>query len=88
MQIYILKTQSYQAHKRTTTQVAPCRRSSSTALDIQSPLEGFASGFLVLVEGMGVDIQRGRGLAVAQETGYGRHVNATRNQQTCVAVSQ
>ena len=88
MQIYILKTQSYQAHKRTTTQVAPCRRSSSTALDIQSPLEGFAGRLFVLVESVGVDIQRCGRLAVAQETGHGCHVSAARNQQTCVTVSQ
>ena len=84
MQIYILKTQSYQAHKRTTTQVAPCRRSSSTALDIQSPLEGFASGFLVLVEGMGVDIQRGGGLGMPQQS----CLRAIGNQQTGVAVAE
>ena len=38
--------------------------------DFQSLLEGFACRFLVLVEGVGVDVQCGGWLGVTQQSGY------------------
>ena len=42
--------------------------------DFQSLLERFACRFLVLVEGVGVDVQCGGWLGVAQQTGYRGYV--------------
>ena len=56
--------------------------------DIQPPLEGFAGGFLVLIESVGIDVQRRGGLGVTQETRHCRHVRAVCDQQTGVAVPE
>lgn len=56
--------------------------------NIQSLLEGFAGSLFVLVEGMRVNVQRGRGLGVTEETGHCSHVGTVRNQKACVAVTE
>ena len=55
-------------------------------LDFQSLLQNFAGCFFVLVERMGVDVQRGGWLAVAQKTRHRGHVRAVGNQQAGVGV--
>ena len=44
--------------------------------DFQSLLERFTCRFLVLVEGVGVDVQGGGWLGVTQQTGYRGYVCA------------
>ena len=39
---------------------------------------------LLLVESMGVNVQRRTGLGMTQQAGYRAHVHALGNQQTCV----
>ena len=56
--------------------------------DFQPLLERFACRFLVLVEGMGVDVQGGGRLGVAQQTGYCGYVCAVGNQKAGVAVPE
>ena len=41
-----------------------------------------AGGLFVLIEGVGVDIQRGRGLAVAEDAHHRCDIRAARNHQT------
>ncbi len=63
-------------------------RLSDTALQIiQSLLERLAGGFLILVKGVGVDIQRRGGLGVAEEAGHRSHVSAVGKQNAGGAVS-
>ena len=47
---------------------------------LQHPLQLRTGGFLVLVEGVGIDIQRGGGLTVAEDARYRGHVRAARNR--------
>ena len=54
--------------------------------DFQPPLERFACRFLVLVKGVGVDVQGGGWLGVTQQTGYRGYVCAIGNQKAGVAV--
>ena len=54
--------------------------------DFQSLLERFACRFLVLVEGVGVDVQGGRWLGVAQQTGYRGYVCDVGDQKAGIAV--
>ena len=56
--------------------------------DIQAPLEGFTGGFLVFIEGVGVDVQRRGALGVTQKARHRRHVRAVCDQQTGVAVTE
>ena len=49
---------------------------------LQHPLQFRAGGFFVLVEGVGVDVQRGGGLAVAEDARHRGHIRAARDHQT------
>ena len=49
---------------------------------LQHFLQSRAGGFFVLVEGMGIDIQRGGGLTVAEDARYRGHIRAARDHQT------
>ena len=48
---------------------------------LQHPLQSRAGGLFVLVESMGIDIQRGRGLAVAEDARHRGHIRAARDHQ-------
>ena len=48
---------------------------------LQHPLQSRAGGPFVLVEGVGVNIQRGGGLAVAEDARYRGHIRAARDHQ-------
>ena len=50
--------------------------------NLQHPLQACAGGFFVLVESMGVDVQRGGGLTVAEDARYRGHIRAARDHQT------
>ena len=50
--------------------------------NLQHSLQSRAGGLFVLVEGVGVDIQRGGGLAVAEDARYRGHIRAARDHQT------
>ena len=50
--------------------------------NIQSFLQLRAGGLFVLIEGVGVDVQRGGGLAVAEDARYRGHIRAARDHQT------
>ena len=54
---------------------------SEDSSDLQAALHNLAGGLFVLVEGMGVDIQRGGGLAVAEDARYRGHIRAARDHQ-------
>lgn len=61
--IYILRTQCYQKHRRNgSTDGYSVLPFSFDRSDIQAPLKLLAGGLFVLVEGMGVDVQRRGGL--------------------------
>ena len=54
----------------------------SLKLNIQSFLQLCAGGLFVLVEGVGVDVQRGGGLAVAEDARHRGDIRAARDHQT------
>ena len=54
--------------------------------DSQPLLERFACRFLILVKGVGVDVQCGGWLGVAQQTGYRGYVCTVGDQEAGVAV--
>ena len=56
--------------------------------DFQSLLECVACRFLVLIEGVGVDIQGGGWLGVTQQTGYRGYVCADGDQKAGVAMPE
>lgn len=49
---------------------------------LQHSLQSCAGGLFVLVEGVGVDVQRGGGLAVAEDARHRGHIRAARDHQT------
>lgn len=49
---------------------------------LQHSLQSRAGGFFVLVEGVGVDVQRGGGLAVAEDARHRGHIRTARDHQT------
>ena len=49
---------------------------------LQHPLQARAGGLFVFVEGVGVDVQRGGGLAVAEDAHHRGHIRAARDHQT------
>ena len=55
---------------------------------LQHSLQLRAGGFLVLVEGVGVDVQRGRGLGVAKDARHCGHVRAACDHQAGGGVAQ
>ena len=56
--------------------------------DLQPVLEHPASRLFVLIERMGIDVQRGGGLAVAQEARHRGYVRSVCNEQAGVGVPQ
>ena len=50
--------------------------------NLQHSLQARAGGLFVLVESMGVDVQRGGGLTVAEDARYRGHIRAARDHQT------
>ena len=52
--------------------------------DFQAALHNLAGGFLVLIERVGVDIQRGRRLTVSEQSGN----RAAGDEQACRCVAQ
>ena len=48
---------------------------------LQHSLQSRAGGLFVLVEGVGIDIQRGRGLAVAEDARYRGHIRTACDHQ-------
>lgn len=50
--------------------------------NLQHSLQSRAGGLFVLVESMGIDIQRGGGLAVAEDARYRGHIRTARDHQT------
>ena len=67
---------------------AGVQSTGGTSSDLQPRLQGAAGFALVLVEGIAVDIHRGRGLGVSEEPGYRGHVRAARDQKAGVGVAQ
>ena len=49
---------------------------------LQHPLQFRAGGLFVLIEGVGVDVQRGGGLAVTEDARHRGHIRAARDHQT------
>ena len=58
------------------------------SLDFQAALHDLAGGFLVLIERVGVDIQRGRRLAVSEQSCDRADVRAAGNEQRRRRMSQ
>ena len=58
------------------------------SLDFQAALHDLAGGFLVLIERVGVDIQRGRRLAVSEQSSNCADVRAAGDEQACCRVAQ
>ena len=50
--------------------------------NLQHSLQARAGGLFVLVEGVGIDIERGGGLAVAEDARHRGHIRAARDHQT------
>ena len=55
---------------------------------LQHFLQSRAGGLFVLIEGVGVDIQRGGGLAVAEDARYRGHIRTARDHQTGGGVAE
>ena len=58
------------------------------SLDLQPALHDLAGGFLVLIERVGVDIQRGRWLTVSEKPRNRADVRAAGDEQACRRVAQ
>ena len=58
------------------------------SLDFQTTLHNLAGRFLVLIERVGVDIQRGRRLAVSEQSCDRADVRAAGDEQACRCVAQ
>ena len=56
--------------------------------NLQHLLQSRAGGLFVLVKGVGVDVQRGRGLAVAEDARHRGHIRAARNHQAGGGVAE
>jgi len=65
-----------------------CRGPHRFPSDIQPLLERLAGGFLILIKGVGINVQRRGGLGMTEEASHRRHVSAVGNQQTGVAVTE
>ena len=61
---------------------------SEDSSDLQATLHNLAGGFLVLIERVGVDIQRGRRLTVSQQPRDRADVRAAGDEQACRRVTQ
>ena len=58
------------------------------SLDFQAALHDLAGNFLVLIERVGVDIQRGRRLAVSEQSSNCADIRAAGDEQACRRVAQ
>ena len=58
------------------------------SLDFQTTLHNLAGSFLVLIERVGVDIQRGRRLAVYEQSSNCADIRAAGDEQACRRVAQ
>lgn len=56
--------------------------------DIQAALHNLAGGFLVFIERVGVDIQRGRRLTVTEKPRDRADIRAAGDEQACRRVAQ
>ena len=61
---------------------------SEDSSDLQAALHDLAGGFLVLIERVGVDIQRGRRLAVSEQSSNCADIRAAGDEQACRCVAQ
>ena len=61
---------------------------SEDSSDLQAALHNLAGGFLVLIERVGVDIQRGRRLAVSEQSSNCADIRAAGDEQACRCVAQ
>ena len=61
---------------------------SEDSSDLQAALHNLAGGFLVLIERVGVDVQRGRRLAVSEQSSNCADVRAAGDEQACRRVAQ
>ena len=58
------------------------------SLDLQAALHNLAGRFFVFIEGMGINIQRGRRLAVSEQSSNCADVRAAGDEQACRRVAQ
>ena len=58
------------------------------SLDFQTTLHNLAGSFLVLIERVGVDIQRGRRLTVSEQSSNCADIRAAGDEQACCRVAQ
>ena len=58
------------------------------SLDFQPALHDMACRFLVLIEGVCIDIQRGRRLAVSEQSSNCADIRAAGDEQACRRVAQ
>ena len=56
--------------------------------DFQATLHDLTGCFFIFVKGVGVDIQRGRRLAVSEQSGNCADIRAAGDEQTCRRVTQ
>ena len=61
---------------------------SEDSSDLQATLHNLAGGFLVLIERVGVDIQRGRRLTVTEQSCDRADIRAAGDEQACRRVAQ
>ena len=61
---------------------------SEDSSDLQVALHDLACGFLVLIESVGVDIQRGRRLAMSEQPCNCADIRAAGDKQACCRVAQ
>ena len=61
---------------------------SEDSSDLQVALHNLAGGFLVLIEGVCIDIQRGRRLAVSEQSCDRADIRAAGDEQACRRVAQ
>ena len=61
---------------------------SEDSSDLQAALHNLAGGFLVLIKGMGINIQRGRRLAVSEQSSNCADIRAAGDEQACRRVAQ
>ena len=58
------------------------------SLDLQTTLHDLTCRFLVLIKGMGINIQRGRRLAVSEQSSNCADICAAGNEQACCRMTQ
>ena len=61
---------------------------SENSSDLQAALHDLAGGFLVFIERVGVDIQRGRRLTVSEQSSNRTDIRAAGDEQACRCVAQ